>query len=634
MLMKRKDLKRNARRVVKKKYISMIILCFLLAFFGIEYGSTIEETSSGFKQIYLFTHPDELAKQEEKQLIAEGKTEEEAVAQVTEFGYNAGILDVFEKAAEASDNYEFKSKVLGHSRGVFASLINGFTKGTFVVQLTDGFTAMFQSEAISVIFMLLLSILFTIFMQYFVKKIILILVHRMVLEHRVYEKCPGNRFLFLFAVKRWFRVGLVMFYETILMALWGLTIIGAIIKSYSYAMVPYIIAENPDFKAKEAVTLSRKMMNGHKWELFKLDFSFIGWGILSMITSGLSSLFYSNAYKEVTQAEYYAYIRKLAKENEIPGSEKLNDVYLFEKADPALLREIYADAATAYDTPWIESDYLKGIKGVIAKVFGIVLFIDKDVKAVEDIRETKTRMLRKKECLDGVSYPVRLSPIPASQRRRWVAGLNYSRYYTIWNLLTMFIIFCFIGWCWEVSLHIIQDGTFVNRGMLHGPWIPIYGSGGILILIALKLLRKHPIQEFFAAIVLSGILEYTTSWLVEMSKGKRWWDYSGYFLNLDGRICGEGLLVFGIMGMVVVYLAAPVVDHYLRLIPKNVIVPLSIALMALFTVDSIYSSVHPNEGKGITDYKPVTEEEEEACIDNIYGFEDLEQVEVSVGQNL
>ena len=77
-----------------------------------------------------------------------------------------------------------------------------------------------------------------------------------------------------------------------------------------------------------------------------------------------------------------------------------------------------------------------------------------------------------------------------------------NRSYTILNLVWMFFIMAFIGWVWEVSLHLISDGTFVNRGVLHGPWLPIYGGGGILILIFLKKLREKPILEFVSAIVL------------------------------------------------------------------------------------------------------------------------------------
>ena len=85
--------------------------------------------------------------------------------------------------------------------------------------------------------------------------------------------------------------------------------------------------------------------------------------------------------------------------------------------------------------------------------------------------------------------------------------------------------------------------------------------------------------------------------------GTRWWDYTGYFLNLHGRICAEGLLVFGIGGMAIVYVLAPFLDGLLRRLPSGLLIGVGILLLCLFAADQVYSSGHPNEGKGITDYQ-------------------------------
>ena len=93
--------------------------------------------------------------------------------------------------------------------------------------------------------------------------------------------------------------------------LWALLfIVPGIVKAFSYSMVPYILAENPELKPKEAITLSRRIMNGNKWKLFVLDLSFIGWDILSVITLGLVGVFYSNPYQSATHAEFYQAIRQ------------------------------------------------------------------------------------------------------------------------------------------------------------------------------------------------------------------------------------------------------------------------------------------------------------------------------------
>ncbi len=92
--------------------------------------------------------------------------------------------------------------------------------------------------------------------------------------------------------------------------LWALLfMIPAIVKSYSYRMVPFILAEHPDMDAKDVITLSREMMNGNKWKAFVLDLSFIGWDILACITAGLSGIFYSFPYQCATNAELYRAVR-------------------------------------------------------------------------------------------------------------------------------------------------------------------------------------------------------------------------------------------------------------------------------------------------------------------------------------
>ena len=92
---------------------------------------------------------------------------------------------------------------------------------------------------------------------------------------------------------------------TIFLALWTLLfIIPGIIKTYSYAMTFYIMNDDPELDGMEAITRSRQMMNGHKWRLFCLDFSFIGWLILCMLTFGLLFL-YVGPYMEAAHAAFY-----------------------------------------------------------------------------------------------------------------------------------------------------------------------------------------------------------------------------------------------------------------------------------------------------------------------------------------
>lgn len=97
-----------------------------------------------------------------------------------------------------------------------------------------------------------------------------------------------------------------MFLRDLFLFLWSLLfIVPGIIKVYSYRMVPYILADDPTISGKDAITLSRQMMDGQKWKTFVLDLSFIGWDILSCLTLGILGLFYVNPYKHATGAELY-----------------------------------------------------------------------------------------------------------------------------------------------------------------------------------------------------------------------------------------------------------------------------------------------------------------------------------------
>ena len=93
--------------------------------------------------------------------------------------------------------------------------------------------------------------------------------------------------------------------QSVFLALWTLLFISpGIVKTFSYSMTFYILRDNPGISGTEAIDRSRKMMNGHKWELFCLYFSFIGWILLSMLSFGIGVLFLM-PYMETARAEFY-----------------------------------------------------------------------------------------------------------------------------------------------------------------------------------------------------------------------------------------------------------------------------------------------------------------------------------------
>ena len=91
--------------------------------------------------------------------------------------------------------------------------------------------------------------------------------------------------------------------------LWGLLfIIPGIVKSYEYAIIPYILADHPEISSKEAFAKAKQMMNGNKWRLFKLEFSFIGWFLLCVLTFGIGA-FFLVPYLNAATAEFYTELK-------------------------------------------------------------------------------------------------------------------------------------------------------------------------------------------------------------------------------------------------------------------------------------------------------------------------------------
>lgn len=163
-----------------------------------------------------------------------------------------------------------------------------------------------------------------------------------------------------------------------------------------------------------------------------------------------------------------------------------------------------------------------------------------------------------------------------------------------------FFFLAFIGWSWEVLLYLVTERDFVNRGLYQGPYLPIYGLGGVLLYVLLRRLTQRPALVFVLSALLCSALEYFGSWFLETVWGIRWWDYSGSFLNLNGRICLFGGLGFGFGGMLLLCVALPRFEAVYGRLTQRFRVVLSLLLLAVYTVDASYASMHPNTGKGIT----------------------------------
>lgn len=597
-------MKRLGRESLKKHYVIFVAACLIAAFLASEFtGSLNFFTAQNYEASY---------EQVQSDLNGDGtftiKTKVDSIGWgdviriIVEDNVQAGKEMSQEIRQNAIDDSENGNPMFGRTRGVLSNIVNQVSSGSIIVTAAAAIGSITGSDNLGILILIIIGALGMFAFWFLIQNTFPVVIRRVFLEGMIYDRVTTQRFVFLLRVKKWLKASWIMFVKYIYYTLWCLTLVGIAVKHYSYFLVPYIAAENPDMTARQAITLSRKMMKGHKWECFVFELSFLGWEALGALTMGIFNILYTNPYKIAAFTRYYAKLREEAIEKGIPGAELLYDNYLYEKAESYVIAAKYPDVIKVMEQPEDTVEKLTGWRGFLARNFGVLLLRREQERAYERHQADYVRVHSMIDDVQKEAYPVRLYPIPEEERRKLVQSLNYMRHYSIWSLITIFLSMSVFGWLWEVGMHLVSYGEFVNRGALHGPWLPIYGTGAVLILTVLNRFRRNPALEFGATIVLCGFLEYMTSLVMEIATGgTKWWDYSGYYLNLNGRICAEGLLVFGIGGLAIVYAIAPMIDDLVSRFNEKKVMAVCTVLMVLFLADVIYSQIHPNTGKGVTD---------------------------------
>lgn len=153
-----------------------------------------------------------------------------------------------------------------------------------------------------------------------------------------------------------------------------------------------------------------------------------------------------------------------------------------------------------------------------------------------------------------------------------------------WTLI--FTIYSFLGWVCESIYCSILGHKLVNRGFLNGPFCPVYGFGGILVVTILEPLKINVLLVFLAGVVSTSILEYLTGYLLEKLFHTKWWDYSDQRFQIHGRVCLTNSFYFGIMSVVATYLLHPIVVHLISLLPNITAVVLASSLLIWFVADT------------------------------------------------
>jgi len=160
------------------------------------------------------------------------------------------------------------------------------------------------------------------------------------------------------------------------------------------------------------------------------------------------------------------------------------------------------------------------------------------------------------------------------------------------NIVLQFFLFGFAGWCMEVTLKFIQYHRFINRGFLTGPILPIYGFGVVLITVVvgnLASVESGVVMTFAMSMVICGIVEYVTSYVLEKIFHARWWDYSNKPMNLNGRVWIGNLVLFGLAGVAIIHIVNPVLFPALDRIPLGIRTVVSLVLVAILVADFVIS---------------------------------------------
>lgn len=131
---------------------------------------------------------------------------------------------------------------------------------------------------------------------------------------------------------------------------------------------------------------------------------------------------------------------------------------------------------------------------------------------------------------------------------------------TICILILIMVISGIIGFIYETIFYKIDLGYFTKRGSSFGPWVPIYGFGGLLLTIFTYKFKKNPLIVLMLSLFITGLLEYFTGYFLFIFKGIRLWDYNNELLNfgnINGFICLRSVLLFGISGLILNYILIP-----------------------------------------------------------------------------
>ena len=299
-MFKRKEMKKLAKKQLKKHYWIFVVACLLAVLWSVH--STI---TAGIARVVLtegagFTEISEIREFPSKLFEYEDKSAVSVFAKIAKGDIDNGrkISDeIFEKNKRSPDK-NIKKVEMGYREGVFAHVANNISSGHIYVAFFSAIRSIVGSDSTATVIFIILSLIIIMTFWACIINVYKASYRRIFLEGYIYSKIPIRAFIRFIQLKRYFKATAAMLLTSGLKLLWWLTVVGGVVKYFSYFLVPYIVAENPDISPVKAIKLSESMMKGHKLECFRHRLSFISWDLLSIISFGIAGVFFLNPYKE------------------------------------------------------------------------------------------------------------------------------------------------------------------------------------------------------------------------------------------------------------------------------------------------------------------------------------------------
>lgn len=167
--------------------------------------------------------------------------------------------------------------------------------------------------------------------------------------------------------------------------------------------------------------------------------------------------------------------------------------------------------------------------------------------------------------------------------------VKFSKYTMI------FLIGSIVGFIYEEIFYYIFEDTLAKRGFLYGPYLPVYGFGAVLMVLLLKKYKKDPFIVFLLAMLLTGVVEYITGFIMYQAYHRVWWDYTGLFLNIDGYVCLRSVLTFGIGGLILIYVIEPLLCKLSENINTKLYLTTSVLIVMTFVIDLTFTLMYRNK---------------------------------------